>query len=129
MSTYSMTEEDRAYVIDRLDHEHIGELAEKINLGLDLGHAVEACYQPGDATWYSLVLARPFLHGAAGGGEGGAGPRSYIGQGRTFIAYVQRGTISDFGERDDPEWVGNKLSPDNNASALAISELIREVME
>ena len=128
MSTYSMAEEDRAYVIDRLDREHIEELAEKIALSLELGHAIEACYQPGDATWYSLVFGRCTLLGAAGGGGTGQAPSSWIGKDRVFIAYTQLSTVASFGEHDDPEWVAMKLT-DNRASALAIAQLIKAVMD
>lgn len=128
MSTYAMKPADREYVLGRLDRKHIEELGKEIRHALYLGHAVEACYQPGDATWYALVFARPFLHGSEGGGTAGSGPSSYIGNGRTFISYLQRGTISDFGALDDPEWVAGKLT-DNNASALAIAELIKEVQQ
>jgi hypothetical protein len=130
MSTYSMKEEDRAYVLDRLDREHIEELAEKIALSLELGHAIEACYQPGDATWYSLVFGRCTVLGAAGGGGDYplSPPSSYIGQDRVFIAYVQPGSVASFGKHDDPEWVAMKLT-DNRASALAIAALIKAVMD
>lgn len=128
MSTYSMEAEDRAYVLDRLDQEHIQELAEKIAVSLELGHAIEACYQPGDATWYSLVFGRCTLLGAAGGGGTGGAATSFIGKDRVFIAYVQRSTVASFVEGDDPEWVAMKLT-DNRASALAIAQLIRAVMD
>lgn len=126
-----MTDQDREYVLKNLDREHINEIAWKTRQALANG-AVEMCYQPGDATWYSLTLTSvPVLVGAGGGGTGGYAPSSFIGGvgfGRYLIVYAQREKAVWFEYGDDLEWVALKLS-DNEASALAIAELLKAIFQ
>lgn len=123
-----LTTEEREYVLGRLDRAHIDELASEITDVLVTGSAVEACYMPGDGTWYALLFAPlDWLVGAAGGGTKGYPPSRWW-RGQVFVAYGQRGTFTDFLPVDDPEYVASRLT-DNHASCLAIAELIRAVQE
>ena len=71
MSLLNHEPASREYVLGRLDREHIADLADQAQSCLrELGRAVELCYMPGDATWYSITIA-PMWHviGAPGGGH------------------------------------------------------------
>lgn len=113
---------------ERLDQEHIETLAEAIKVKLANGYeGIEVAYMPGDATWYALVFARLPLVGAPGGGSMGSWS-SYIGRERIFVTWLQQSTWTSFDETDDPVWVAGKLSPDNVASQVALTELLKAVM-
>jgi hypothetical protein len=119
---------DKQYFEERLDHEHVLGLAETIKLRFANGAgAVEACYQPGDGTWYALLFARPELVGAAGGGTQGNSPSTQVGRERMFVSYLQQSTWASFGELDDPYWIAGKLT-DNEVGIVALAAILKEVM-
>jgi hypothetical protein len=137
MSTYGLPKSDREFVLDRLDRDHINDLAEQAKLALFIQNmAIELCYQPGDATWYSLIIAPVRgLAGAPGGGTGDNAAQSYIGNSprlqetghHTFIiVYAQRETVAWFKADDDFEWIASKLI-DLPGSALAIAQLLKAI--
>lgn len=118
-------DDSKQYVLNRLDHEHIDSIAKQTRTLLASGKAVEAAYQPGDATWYVLVFSKPVLIGADGGGNDGWPPTSRIGKDRVFVSWPAHGDTS-FTNDDDPEWVASKFDT-TPASQLAIAELIRRI--
>lgn len=126
----ALTVEDRAYVLDRLDRAHIAEVAGNVRAHLDRQAVVEACYQPGDATWYSLLFVPlAAVVSGEGGGTAGYGPQSFYAPGGLLVSYGQRGTCAEIIVGGcDPDFAAEKLSP-NPASALAIAELLRAVLE
>jgi hypothetical protein len=123
-----LTDEEHTYVVERLDHDHIRELAEQARVKLDRGQTVECCYQPGDATWYSLILARvDNVLGAEGGGTGGLNPHSFIGgEGTYVLVYAQREQATYFSAEENWEWVASKVT-DNRASIVAIGQFLEAV--
>ena len=121
----------REYVLDRLDRDHILALAAQAKSALfDYDKAVELCYQPGDATWYSIIIAPVAgVFGAPGGGSGDDYVRSYIGATKTatyVIVYAQRGQAVWCTRDDSMEWIASKFDV-TEASQLAIAELLHEV--
>ena len=130
----------REYVLNRLDREHIGELADQAQTCLrSTGRAVELCYMPGDATWYSIVIA-PVWHviGAPGGGhlkglgEGGDLDVSYIGVNGSLNVFVifhaQSGSTVFCSDQEDWEWIAQKFET-TEGSQLAIAELLKAVFD
>lgn len=124
----------REYVLGRLDRSHITDLAQEAKAILSgRDEAVELCYMPGDATWYSLVIT-PVLHvvGAAGGGhvEKYTFDQSYIGvhgpMNVFVIFHAQSETAVFCSDQEDWEWVATRF-PTSEASQLAIAELLKEV--
>lgn len=128
MATSDLTDADLAFLRDRLDSGHIKEVAKHVRAQFALGNAVEACYQPGDLTWYALMFVPKWgpVVGAAGGGTAGQAPTRWF-TGDVLIVYGQRGTMVDASVGQDPEYLALKLT-DNKASAVAIAELLREVL-
>lgn len=124
--------DSRQYVLGRLDREHITTLAERGKAVLATGQAVELCYQPGDATWYSLIIAPVSqLRGAGGGGTSGFMPTSYIGvhnEDAYVIVYAQREEAHWCCPEDDMEWLASKFDV-SEASQLAIAELLKAVFD
>lgn len=135
MSLLSHEPASREYVLGRLDREHITELADQAQSCLrELGRAVELCYMPGDATWYSITIA-PMWHviGAPGGGhreDADALDQSYIGihgsQNIFLIAHAQSGQVVFCSDQEDWEWIAQKFDT-TEASQLAIAELLKAV--
>jgi hypothetical protein len=137
MSLLSHEPASREYVLGRLDREHIAELADQAQSCLrELGRAVELCYMPGDATWYSITIA-PVWHvvGAPGGGHrsnDGAYDdveQSYYGvrDRKVFmIAYAQKNEVVFCSDDEDWEWIAQKFDS-TPASQLAIAELLKAV--
>lgn len=135
MSLLSHEPASREYVLGRLDREHIAELADQAQSCLrELGRAVELCYMPGDATWYSITIA-PVWHviGAPGGGHREDGDRldqSYVGvhdsRNIFMIAYAQSGGVVFCSDQEDWEWIAQKFDS-TPASQLAIAELLKAV--
>lgn len=121
----------RQYVLDRLDRDHIEALAEQAKVALFVhDKAIELCYQPGDATWYSIIIA-PIsgVFGAPGGGSGENPVRSYIGATKTAtyaVVYSQREQVAFCDPEDDMEWIAQKFDV-TEASQLAIAELLKAV--
>ena len=127
----------RQYVLDRLDRDHIRRLAEQAKVPLrEMGRTVELTYMPGDATWYSIVIAPVSdVIGAPGGGhlkplEGGGDRQSYIGANGPLpvfmIAHAQSEKVVFCGDNEDWEWIAQKFDT-TEASQLAIAELLYEV--
>jgi len=125
-----MTEEDHAYVVGRLDRDHIETVAAQAREKLQRGQTVECCYQPGDATWYSLILTRvDHVVGAEGGGSGDYSTQSFIGGESTYVlVYSQREQATYFSGHEDWEWVASKVC-DNRAGIVAIGQLLEEVFK
>lgn len=125
----SLTESERDYVLARLDRDHIAELAEQVAVALATGSSIEACYMPGDGTYYALLFAplNGDVAGAPGGGTNGQPPSRWW-RGDLFVAHGQAGTHADFPRGHDPKFVALQLT-DSPASQLAIAELIRAVQE
>lgn len=122
-----LTDEQRQDVLDELDHEHILDLAEIVKQQLAANRAVEACYMPGDGTYYALVFVPlPNPAGARGGGTGGWPAHTFFHGAHVLVVYAQRETIVAFGEGDSPELAAAELT-DNPASAVAIAELLKAV--
>jgi hypothetical protein len=125
-----LNEADRAYVLDRLDRAHVETVAANVRsfIFADPPQAVEACYQPGDGTWYSLVFAPLALTGAEGGGTGGQPPVAYNGRG-VLVAYQQKQAMAVVHPHDLPdlEWLVVERFDVTPASQLAIAELLKEV--
>lgn len=125
----------REYVLGRLDREHIAELADQAQSCLrELGQAVELCYMPGDATWYSITIT-PVWHvvGASGGGHSATDAdvaQSYIGLHDNLkvflIAHAQTEKAVFCTDQEDWEWIAQKF-PTTEASQLAIAELLKAV--
>lgn len=135
MSLLSHEPASREYVLGRLDREHIAELADQAQSCLhELGQAVELCYMPGDATWYSITIA-PMWHviGAPGGGhrtDSTDEDQSYVGinspQNIFLIAHAQSGQVVFCSDQEDWEWIAQKFDT-TEASQLAIAELLKAV--
>jgi hypothetical protein len=135
MSLLSHEPASREYVLGRLDREHIADLADQAQSCLrELGRAVELCYMPGDATWYSLTIA-PVWHvvGAPGGGHSDSAnsfDTSYIGvhdkRNIFLIAHGQSGQVVFCSDQEDWEWIAQKFDT-TEASQLAIAELLKAV--
>lgn len=135
MSSMLMTDEEHDFVVKRLDRKHIEELAAQAREKLQRGQAVECCYTPGDATWYSLVLARvDHVLGAYGGGTGkknaldGDPAQSYIGgEGTYVLVYSQHEKATYFDtSRQDWEWIASTVC-ENRVSAVAIGQFLEAV--
>ena len=135
MSLLSHEPASREYVLNRLDREHIASLADQAQSCLrELGRAVELCYMPGDATWYSITIA-PMWHvvGAEGGGHAAGHDgwdASYVGihgdQNIFLIAHAQTEHVVFCSDQEDWEWIAQKF-PTTEASQLAIAELLKAV--
>jgi len=135
MSLLSHEPASREYVLNRLDREHIDELADQAQSCLrELGRAVELCYMPGDATWYSITIA-PMWHviGASGGGHRADAvdvDQSYVGihdsRNIFLIAHAQTDHVVFCSDQEDWEWIAQKF-PTTEASQLAIAELLKAV--
>lgn len=124
-----LTLEERHRVIDRLDENHIRDLARKARVHLRNRNTVELCYQPGDATWYPLILThRDDVIGAPGGGGAGEANSYLSTTGEVVIVVLaNQGTATWYQPGlDDPYWVAGKLI-DNNASATAIGCLLEQI--
>jgi hypothetical protein len=136
MSLLSHEPASREYVLGRLDREHIADLADQAQSCLrELGRAVELCYMPGDATWYSITIA-PMWHviGAQGGGHSpdssGMIDQSYVGihdnRNIFLIAHAQTREVVFCSDQEDWEWIAQKFDT-TEASQLAIAELLKAV--
>ncbi len=137
MSLLSHDPPSREYILGRLDRGHIRELADQASSSLfELGHAIELCYMPGDATWYSLTIA-PVWHtvGAPGGGHHDMSnvDQSYIGvhdsRNVFLIAYAQIDQVVFCSDEEDWEWIAAKFDKSTPASQLAIAELLKAVFD
>ena len=127
MNVADLTQPDRDYILARLDRTHIAQIALQVRDAIHDGHAIEACYQPGDGTWYSLTFAPVGgTVGGDGGGTGGYPPSSYYGPRPLLIIYAQTGRFTAFHDHSDPVWVAAELT-DSPASQLAIAQLIEAV--
>jgi hypothetical protein len=125
----------REYVLGRLDREHIADLADQAQSCLrELGRAVELCYMPGDATWYSITIA-PVWHvvGASGGGHidsSNSYDQSFVGvhdsRNIFLIVHAQTGGAVFCSDQEDWEWIAQKFDS-TPASQLAIAELLKAV--
>lgn len=123
----------REYVINRLDHDHIRDLAAAARAELEMGNAVELCYMPGDATWYSITIAVVRATVGAPGGGHSENPTtfasSYIGThvGDVYmIAHAQSDKVVFCSADESWEWIAQKFDT-TAASQLAIAELLFEV--
>lgn len=123
-----LTAEDRKYVLQRLDRDHIADVAARVRAQLNSGSAVEACYQPGDGTWYALFFV-PLgeLAGGNGGGTSDNAPHHLFHGSTLLVVYGQKGTVVDIYPNCDLEERASKLT--EQASALAIAELLKAVTE
>jgi hypothetical protein len=122
-----LTDPEREYVVNRLDRDHVVQVAAGVLRELGNGRAVEACYQPGDGTSYALMFVpMGAVVGGNGGGTAGYAPSRWF-NGGTLIVYGQRGSAFDAYSGCDAEYVASELT-DNPASALAIAVLLREVL-
>ncbi len=124
--------QDRQYVIDRLDQDHIDLIAKAVRFVLSCNGAAEACYQPGDGTWYSLVFAPLELVGAAGGGTAGSEPSHYRGAGVLVLLQQDGDSFVVSPERHgDPldawTWMVESNIDTTPASVLAIAVLLEKV--
>jgi hypothetical protein len=121
----------RKYVLDRLDGDHIAWLAHGAQAALLAGKSIEIAYMPGDATWYSLVIAQvDDIIGAPGGGHltDDHLTQSYLGGIGTYvIVYAQRNQAHFYSPGDDIEWLASKFDV-TEASQLAIAELLKAVL-
>jgi len=134
MTTLSV--EDRDYVLKRLDQEHVRQVAAMVRAWIEAGKSCEACYQPGDGTWYSLVFAPlNVLVGAPGGGTNGQPPKRYNGHG-VLVCYQQEAEVTAGGTfvlpgtvqgLEELEHIVNKYVETTPASALAIAALLEQV--
>ena len=126
-----LTTAEKNYVLSRLDRAHIAEIAEQVRARLGFHTVVEACYQPGDGTWYSLLFVPlDALVGGKGGDSNDKPPHSYFSDSYFsdgLVVYGQHGTTVEFFTiLSDPDYAADQLT-DNSASALAIAELLRAV--
>lgn len=122
-----LTVDERQYVLARLDREHLESVARQVRDELRDGYPVEACYMPGDGTWYSLVFVPlDVVVGAPGGGTRGQEPHSYFPGARLLVVYSQRGTLVDLWDSRDLDEAASTLA-DSPASAVAIAELLKAV--
>lgn len=123
--------DSRKYVLDRLDGEHIAWLAHDGQAALLAGKTIEVTYMPGDATWYSIVIAQvDDIIGAPGGGHVTDEYlcQSYVGGIGTYvIVYAQRNQAFFYAPGDDVEWLATKFDV-SEASQLAIAELLKAVI-
>lgn len=122
----ALTPKEREFVLTRLDREHIADVAARVRAQLNAGAAVEACYMPGDGTWYALVFTPlGLLVGGLGGGTNGNAPHTLFPGSTLLVAYGQNGTLVDLYPNCDLEERAARLT--SSASALAIAELLRAV--
>lgn len=123
-----LSELDRQYVEAKLDRSQIEELARKAILVLTKGETVELTYQPGDMTWYSIIIAPLWnIVAAPGGGNTTGSAQSYVGGTGTYIVvYSQKNQAVWVSPGDDMEWACQKFDT-TPASQLAIALLLKEI--
>lgn len=131
-----MTADDIRFVLDRLDKDHVRDLADAARSHWDASTAgFELCYQPGDGTHYALVFTiadddRQPLIGAPGGGTVGMPPSSGLPFPRdrsyTIVYYVQRNRGMLLGRHEfvHPGLLDLDVGP---ASTLALAVLLNAI--
>lgn len=123
--------DSRAYVLARLDGDHIAWLAHDAQAALLAGKTIEIAYMPGDATWYSVVITQiDDVIGAPGGGhvaDDRLRQSYYGGIGTYIVVYSQRNQAHPYTPGDDVEWLAQKFDT-TEASQLALAELLKAVL-